>query len=1044
MGLQRTLCALGLAALLGGAALGLAGPAHAAAYDPDLEWRTLTTPHFNITFHQGEEQLAEELSAIAERVHVILTRDMDHTPRRRTEVVLVDHTDIANGYAMSLPVNTIVIFVTAPQEQSGLDLYEEWLEAIFTHEYAHILHLDTVEGLPRALRMVMGRIISVNHLSPWWVIEGQATYMETRHTTGGRGRNPHTDMILRMSILEDAFPKLGALDGFMSGPPGGHTRYLFGQSFLKYIADHTSDDAMTRWNHSYGGWVLPYLLPARQVFGASFHQLYEDWKAALEVEYAVVREAVIAQGLTTPQIITDLDGSCEGPSFSPKGDKLVFSCTDRRTGPAILLADGQGGDAEVELERSSAARFAWRPDGEAFAYAASHVVNDFNLYEDVYFHTLGTDSATRLTSGKRARDPAFSPDGGQLLVVRNEVQNNNLAILRIDQSLEALTDYSDHTQLSSPVWSPDGRFLALSVWQDGNRDIWVYTADGQPYRRVTMDPYTDRDPAFSADGRWLFFSSDRTGIPNIYAVELEAERLFQVTNVLGGAFEPTVRADFQVMAWQHYTANGFKIALHPVEPETWWDRGQLPLPLAARGSLAAVVPGGAPTEPEVATWHPRGGDAGFGPAGGGGASPAGAGFADQPTRGAEVDDVTEVDLETAEEQDYPFSHPVGPYKALPTLFPPRYVVPSIYNTTFGLMGALSTSGTDTLRRYLWSANVNYRTDARYVGGGASFTWNRWRPIFSWGANTYVVPYADIYVVPDTKPGANIPTPHSSGERYWDQRFRVWTTATYSRRQRTFLYARYNGLVRIPKGGLGDDVYRNTLPTRGFLSTVEAGWRYSNGQAYSYSISPEDARYISIAAQWTSPFLGSFVLDNDDQRVPFNQLQLNGEIREYVTNPWVPNHVLALRAAGGVSFGDNLRYGSFRLGGNWGESPYLALPDEWRPLRGFPSAASSGDGYYLGSIEYRFPIWRIDWGPGALPFFARTLHGAVFTDFGDTFNSVDQIGVPLVGAGGELRMSFLAGWALGLNARAGYAVGLLGGGYGPTDVGAWYFRLGTSF
>ena len=149
--------------------------AHTASYDPELEWKTLRTEHFNITFHQGEEALAEALATTAERVHILLTEDMKHQPNRATEVVLVDHTDVANGYAQTLPVNTIVIFVTAPTESSSLGLYEDWLEAIFTHEYAHILHLDTVEGIPKWVRKFLGRIISVNQVSPWWIVEGLAT-----------------------------------------------------------------------------------------------------------------------------------------------------------------------------------------------------------------------------------------------------------------------------------------------------------------------------------------------------------------------------------------------------------------------------------------------------------------------------------------------------------------------------------------------------------------------------------------------------------------------------------------------------------------------------------------------------------------------------------------------------------------------------------------------------------------------------------------------------------------------------------------------------
>ncbi len=550
----------------------LASAASAASYDPELDWRTLETEHFNITFHQGEEQLANELGSMAEDIHDRLAPAMGNDPRRPTEVVLVDHTDVANGYAMRLPVNTIVIFVTAPQESSGLGLYEDWLQMIMTHEYAHILHLDTVRGLPLLVRYTLGRIVSVNDLSPLWIVEGSATWQETQHTTGGRGRSAHTAMILRMAVLEDGFPNLGQLDGFLATPPGGNARYLFGQSLLDYIVRHSSDDAITRWNQSYGGWPLPYVLPARQVFGDSFRSYYKGWKEELVELYEAQAEQVSRVGLATwPTLLLDeeLDGSCSGPRWSPQGDKLVFACSDRRDGANIYLSDPSGEDIRVELEVGWGKTFAWRPDGEAFAYSSTHVVDTWNLYEDVYFHTLGTDTSTRLTSGKRARDPVFSPDGADLLVVTNQAQNNDLARLRIDQSLTPLTEHTDHTQLSTPRYSADGRFLAMSVWKDGTRDIWVYRADGTPYRRVTADMHHDRDPSFSADGRWLVFASDRSGVSNIYAVELETERLYQVTNVLSGAFQPDLSPDLTRLAYAHYTHNGYRIALMDVSQDSW-------------------------------------------------------------------------------------------------------------------------------------------------------------------------------------------------------------------------------------------------------------------------------------------------------------------------------------------------------------------------------------------------------------------------------------------------------------------------------------------
>ena len=90
------------------------GTAQAASFDPRLEWRTLETPHFNITFHQGEAALAEEVAGIAEAVFEKMSAEFDYTLKRPTELVLIDPTDLANGYATPLPVNTIVIYVRRP------------------------------------------------------------------------------------------------------------------------------------------------------------------------------------------------------------------------------------------------------------------------------------------------------------------------------------------------------------------------------------------------------------------------------------------------------------------------------------------------------------------------------------------------------------------------------------------------------------------------------------------------------------------------------------------------------------------------------------------------------------------------------------------------------------------------------------------------------------------------------------------------------------------------------------------------------------------
>jgi len=75
-----------------------------------------------------------------------------------------------------------------------------------------------------------------------------------------------------------------------------------------------------------------------------------------------------------------------------------------------------------------------------------------------------------------------------------------------------------------PQWSPHGQriaFWGLFDANSGQRDIGTITADGSDVVRVTNDTAMDWDPVWSADGRWLYFSSDRGGTMNLWRVRID-------------------------------------------------------------------------------------------------------------------------------------------------------------------------------------------------------------------------------------------------------------------------------------------------------------------------------------------------------------------------------------------------------------------------------------------------------------------------------------------------------------------------------------------
>ena len=129
----------------------------AVLHDYTLEWYTLESKHFRCHYHTGEEQLARRSLAIAENVHAELSVLMDWEPADKTDIILTDEFDIPNGFASAFPSNRSGIFVSSPDSVESLEDNSDWLETVIKHEYLHILHLDKATGAAAYIRKIFGR-----------------------------------------------------------------------------------------------------------------------------------------------------------------------------------------------------------------------------------------------------------------------------------------------------------------------------------------------------------------------------------------------------------------------------------------------------------------------------------------------------------------------------------------------------------------------------------------------------------------------------------------------------------------------------------------------------------------------------------------------------------------------------------------------------------------------------------------------------------------------------------------------------------------------
>jgi hypothetical protein len=241
------------------------------------------------------------------------------------------------------------------------------------------------------------------------------------------------------------------------------------------------------------------------------------------------------------RVIENVNGIPGGWSFSPDGKYIVFT----RISPLI----GNEYIAFSPYERSEL----WIAELSTFSSL------------DLGFGPMNYVKDYKITKGMRAFYPAWSPAGRKIAFVKASDGQLNLCVINSDGSgFLNLTKFNDGSLINSPKWSPDGTRIVFSMFKNDQQDIWMVDADGRNLRAITLDKAEDRDPVFNSNSRKVIYSSDRSGVFNLYSVELETGETFQLTNVIGGAYFPFVD-DLDTIYFSNWTAYGLKSYTLPRE-----------------------------------------------------------------------------------------------------------------------------------------------------------------------------------------------------------------------------------------------------------------------------------------------------------------------------------------------------------------------------------------------------------------------------------------------------------------------------------------------
>jgi hypothetical protein len=144
---------------------------------------------------------------------------------------------------------------------------------------------------------------------------------------------------------------------------------------------------------------------------------------------------------------------------------------------------------------------------------------------DLWVFDLDRLARSRVTFGGNNRFyPIWTPDGRRLTHADALTNTNRLLWSAADGvgGTDTLLPVGDRRFPTS--WSPDGLTLAYYVGPAGtptsSRDVWLLHVEGDSMQEESLvaTPFQDRAPAFSPDGRWIAYVSNKSGRDEVYVL----------------------------------------------------------------------------------------------------------------------------------------------------------------------------------------------------------------------------------------------------------------------------------------------------------------------------------------------------------------------------------------------------------------------------------------------------------------------------------------------------------------------------------------------
>lgn len=537
---------------------------------PSIKWQQINSPHFRIIFTEGFENEAQNAANVFERIYGPASQSLGADPRK-FPVVLQNHHALSNGMVTIAPYRS-ELFTLAPQayQSLGNDL---WMERLIAHEYRHIVQFEKViTPFNKVMYALFGEYVPgfwAGISTPAWFFEGDAVGLETAMGRSGRGRAPSFLMPFKANTIEKGGFNYYKqyLKSFRDFVPN---HYVTGYLMTTHLKNEHGPDIWGKvTHHSFSKPYIPFTF-SNALKKETGNYLVNTYKEMLDHQRDLYENQLSSITPTPFQKINSLKKDVYANySFPQKvhDDKILCIKSGMGDIPQIVLLDSSGQEEKIfEMGPYVSTEYLSSNDSVVVWIERAYDPRWRNrTYMEVKKLNFLTGVKTDVTKKTRYTAAAISKDGSKIIATYQSSESENNLHLLDAQSGNVLwkMENPENYFYSMPQLIDDGTFIALRHFNDGKQIVKIDSDSNSLEVLFYSNEENLGNPVIERE--YLYFNSNFDGIDNIYAMNLENKKIYQVTSSKYGAFNPSFSEDGKTIYYNDYSVDGLDIV------KTQWD-----------------------------------------------------------------------------------------------------------------------------------------------------------------------------------------------------------------------------------------------------------------------------------------------------------------------------------------------------------------------------------------------------------------------------------------------------------------------------------------